>query len=510
MREDSALQILLVEAFEGADPDGRLLTWDERTRADLDARASGGGDPIRTLVARAGILARLLLARVPLLRAALSAPRFPVGVAPGLILVAGVLGLLSNALGPERRISILSLPLLGLLGWNLVVYGVLAAAALASALGLGRWRGRREDAAGGGGWGSLLARVAERPWRRAGGASGETAAIVGAALSAYARAWRRATAPLWKVRVRLLLHLGSAALAAGMLLGMYLRGVVFEYQATWESTFLGPWELSALLTAILGPAASLLGRPLPSPEALALIRAPQGGEAALWIHLYATTTGLFVIAPRAVLALLAARRARRLAADLPLDIGTPYFRRRLAADLGETTRVEAIPYSLRLDPQGTATLTEALRDLAGHHAQVRFHAPVEYGADAADFLRGVAPPQRDGPAEHWLVVTFGLAQSPEPEVHGEYVRRLREWAAQAPAARRLLIIVDGSGYRRRLADSGVDAGRAEERRRAWDRLVRGAGLQAVHLDLAAAADGGALSLLERGLWPALTAEPGLR
>lgn len=512
MREDAALQVLLVEAFEGADPDGHLLTRDERTRADLDARASGGGDPARTLVARAGILARLLVARVPALRAALRAPRFPVGVAPALILVAGLLGVLSNVLGPERRINILFLPLLAVFWWNLAVYVALAASAGARALGMSLLGHRQEDPAGEERSRGLLTWMAERPWRRAAGATGETAAIVSSGLGAYARAWRRATAPLWGARVRLLLHLGAAALAAGMLLGMYLRGVVFEYRATWESTFLGARELHGLLATILGPAAAVLGRPLPDAEALALIRAPLAGDAALWIHLYAGTTGLFVIAPRTVLALLAARRARRLAADLPVDIGTPYFRRLLAADLGETTRVEAIPYSLRVDAGGAATLTRALHDLAGHHARVRIHAAVEYGADPEELLREAAGPPPDGPAvaERWMVVAFGLAQSPEPEVHGEYIRRLRGWVAQAPAARRLLVMVDASGFRRRLAASGVEAERAEERRRAWDRMLRGVGLQAVHLDLAEGANGEDVTHLERGLWPALTSEPGLR
>ena len=61
-------------------------------------------------------------------------------------------------------------------------------------------------------------------------------------------------------------------------------------------------------------------------------------------------------------------------------------------------------------------------------------------------------------------------------------------------------IVDGAAFRRRLAGTG-DERRLAERRRSWDRVVREAGLEAVHVDLEPPLPDEALNLLLAGLWP---------
>ena len=501
MQEDAALTVLLVQAVEQADPDGHVFTRAERAQASRDAR-DAGGDPTAGLVRRAEALARLLPARAPALPAALHLPRTPARAAPWLILAAGLAGLLGNALGPQRHINILSFPLLGVLAWNLAVYGAMVVSVSRP------WRrapgpvGATEPAFRGL-WARGLAWAAGSPERWGAAARGDTAAVVRAAGAAFARAWRRTAGPLWRARVELLLHGGAVALAAGLVLGMYLRGLAFQYEATWESTFLGPRSTHVLLTAVLGPAAALLGQPVPGPEVLAAIRAPGSGDAAPWIHLYAATAAIVVLAPRAALALLAARRARRLAADLPVDLDGPYFRRLLSAHRGETARIDAIPYSCRLEPQGADALAAALGDLVGPHAAVRLHPPADYGTEAEAVLARAGAPPGDGaePTEAWLAVVFSLAQPPEPEVHGELMDRLRAWAAREPGGRHLVVLVEGSGYRRRLAGGEAGPGRLAERRRAWDRVTERAGLAAVHLDLDGGAAAGIVARLEAGAWP---------
>jgi Protein of unknown function (DUF2868) len=508
--EAAALRLLLVEAVETADPEGRLLGRAERAQASREAQAAGEGDPAAVLVTRAETLAGLLAARVPALRAALRVPRLPVGGVLAVVLGAGVLGLASHALGPERHINILSLPLLGLLAWNLAVYAALATAAIRGALGRATGGARTARPAVGSGVGRAILRLAERSWRAARAPDAEAAAVLGPALGAYAGAWRRTLAPLWAMRVQGLLHLGSAALGTGMLLGMYLRGIAFEYRATWESTFLGPGNVRALLGVVFGPASALLGRPLPDVEGLAAIRFPEGGDAAPWIHLYAATTILWVIVPRAVLATAAAWRARRLAADLPIDLDTPYARRLLAAGRGAETRVEVIPYSYHLEPRAAETLAAALRDAAGHRADLRIRAPAEYGAGVDDLLDAEPPDiAHSASGERWLAVVFALAQTPEPEVHGELLAGLLDWVAVRPASRRVVVLVDGARYRARLAGTGAVSERLHERRRAWDRVARQAGLPAVHVDLDAAPDGDtAVAAIDQGLWPTVAVGAG--
>jgi hypothetical protein len=104
-------------------------------------------------------------------------------------------------------------------------------------------------------------------------------------------------------------------------------------------------------------------------------------------------------------------------------------------------------------------------------------------------------------------VVFALAQTPEPEVHGDVLGALRDWVARDPGVRRLLVLVDGSGYREGLADATATPARVAERRRAWDRVARDLGLPVAHLDLAGPGpDDLDAAGIEQGCWPELRAE----
>ena len=110
-------------------------------------------------------------------------------------------------------------------------------------------------------------------------------------------------------RAARVLHLAAALFALGAVAGLYVRGLVFEYRAGWESTFLDAPAVHALLSFFLSPAAQLIGASFPSVDQIAALRftngAPGNANAALWIHLYAITVGVIVIVPRLALALIA-------------------------------------------------------------------------------------------------------------------------------------------------------------------------------------------------------------
>jgi len=74
------------------------------------------------------------------------------------------------------------------------------------------------------------------------------------------------------------------------------------------------------------------------------------------------------------------------------------------------------------------------------------------------------------------VLVFTLAQTPEPEVHGEFVDRLR--ARLDGAGWRLLAVLETASYRQRVGS--LD--RVRERRATWERLLRDLGLTAIALD----------------------------
>ena len=478
-----ALSVLLVRAVEENDPDGHVLGLQDRRRATDEVRTRAEPDPARVIAARARTLVPVIAARIPALAAAAREVRVPLWTGVGLVAVAGVIGVASSALGPSRRINVLSVPILLVLGWNLVVY-LLLLASLAIRRRRASARGAPAPSAASE---RLLMWLAERAARLRGAFADGTTAGARAATAAYLAGWRRVAAPVILARGRAFLHLGSAGLAAGMIIGMYVRGIVFEYRATWESTFLGPAQVHALLVAVLGPAAAVLGQSVPDAAALALIRAPGSGEAASVIHLFAMTALLWVIAPRLALAAIDTARARGKARRLALHLDEPYYRRLLAEYRGDATNVYAVPYSGELDPAAADALREHLQRLEGTAVELHVCPPVAYGTEASEWLeralsdrRGTSPAAP--PNERWLALVMSLAQTPEGEVHGELIGKLLERAAALRY--RLILVVDASGYRRRLAGTQVEQRRLEERREAWNRMAARRGLTPLHLDLA--------------------------
>jgi hypothetical protein len=301
---------------------------------------------------------------------------------------------LADAAGPGQRIDLLSPPWLALLGWNLAVYAWLLLRALAP--------GAEGD-----------------PLRRLDG-----------------------------LRLASLLHAGAAALALGLCLGLYARGLVLDYRAGWQSTFLDAAQVHALLSALLAPAALATGITVPGVDALAALRVPAGGAAqgaaATWIHLFAATLAIVVVLPRGLLAIAAALRARTLAAAVPIDLDLPYFR-----DLARRARGAApLAGPLRVLPHGLpAPDGPRLARAIGAQTTPTILPPLAFG-DEAD----AALPAGDGA----LHVMVSLAATPEAEHHGVLLERLR---AASPT-----VLVDESGYAARFQH---DPSRIEERRAAW-------------------------------------------
>ncbi len=128
------------------------------------------------------------------------------------------------------------------------------------------------------------------------------------------------------------MHWAAAALALGALMAMYWRGLVFDYQALWQSTFLSPQKTHSLVSLVLAPAAwlgsFLGGSALPDLASFQQLRAPAtnggnvGENAGRWIHWYAITVFLVVLLPRSLLALWANRQATALQSALAAKIAS--------------------------------------------------------------------------------------------------------------------------------------------------------------------------------------------
>jgi hypothetical protein len=478
--EEDLARILLVEACEESDREGRFLPRQEREAASRAARhalrtPSAGSaeeaepDPAAFVSERARRIVGPLTRRYPSLRALLGPARARVSAWLVLAATLGV-GLALDELGAGRRVNLLAFPLLTLLVWNAAVYALLL---------LEPFLARHEEAGGLAGGAARAAAWLAR--RRIASAVPDEARWLAASAQRFVALWRRQAGALVAARLRRALHVGALGFAAGLVAGMYVRGLAFEYRATWESTFLDAPQVSTLLGTVLGPAAFVLdtlrpdARPpseaLLDPATLAALRSPSGdGPAAPWIHLWALTAAGWIGVPRALLAWREGRRARRLAGRLAAPLEEPYFLRLRAPSRGLGLRVAVVPYSHRPSPRTKDALLEVLHELLGNRARVRVLEAVPYGAEAPLLARSEdAPP-------HVVVVVFNLAQSPEQEVHGAFLDAVRAQHASLAQPRALLVLLDEEPYRERIGDDG-GRDRLGQRRRTWERIGRAADLR---------------------------------
>jgi hypothetical protein len=477
MNEQAARDVALIRAIETADAEGALLTADDRRYAGRAAvelahwRASEqrrAATPELFLERRADLLLDRLGARDPVLRALRPLRWRPwLGwLLPG---VAFVLGALSEQVANRQHLNVLAFPLLGIIAWNLAVYALMLMRPL-----LGR------------GAGPIRRWLADGRWRRA--ATVESSA----ALRRFAGDWAALSAPLLDARAGRVLHLSAALLAIGAVAGLYLRALAFEYRIGWESTYLQPATVHAILQAVLGPAARLLGTSFPPVEAIAAMRITGGSggvDAGPWIHLYAVTVGLTVIAPRLLFAAWARWRERRLADGFRFDLGEPYFRRVLAPFAPTRARLRVAPYSYSLDTVAVSGLTAVARHLFGDTTDLAMQTSVDYGSEAA----AAVPAAVAADDVSLALAVFNAAATPEAENHGRFLEALRA-AAGVPLA----VVVDTAPYRRRL---GAQPDRLAERCTAWQAFVAARGLPVACIDLEAPD----LAQAERALAPAFGA-----
>lgn len=487
MDELAALDVAAVRAVELRDRARTLWTDADRAWASrAAAEVVGERADAATFVARR---ARLALERLGergrALPRAVRALRWRPWVGWALVAAAFVLGAAVDRLGGEQRINLLAPPVFVLLVWNLAVYAVLA----------GGFVVRYGDAGAPGPLRRLVigigtgAHAGLATWRRARGGDD----VTGGSIAALIADWTRLAAPLYAVRAARILHLAAAALALGVIAGLYVRGLAFEYRATWESTFLDPARVRSLLAAALAPGALLTGVPVPGEAHVAAIRAPGSENAAPWLHLVAASVLAVVVIPRLVLAAGAGLIERHRAARLPIPLTDPYCQRLLRGFQGGPVRIRVLPYSYTAPPEVLTGLQAIVARGFGGGAVLRIESPVAYGGEDAPAVR--AAPDEPGP----VIVLFNLVATPERDVHGAFVAAT---AARQGGAQPLLAIVDESAFRARWPGDDL---RLAQRRGIWSELLTAQRVVPIFVDLAAPD----LAFAERALDAALNAHDAL-
>lgn len=277
--------------------------------------------------------------------------------------VALVLGLAANYLGPTDQIHAIFNPILILVAWNLLVYAFLGAQRISlwDRRPLPPSQGALEEARPELQSSILISeptaphspsarrsqeRPAKLPWMlriffrdlwirgQDWGDQAQKAKMRASTLRVIAKNfstdWLEIISPLILSRWRRTLHVSAIGIAIGAVLGSYVRGLFFEYNVVWRSTFIrDASDVALLLNVLLAPAVLLSGRSLMDEIDVAQLMSPGGAPAAPWIHLYALTAFVLIVIPRATLAFAGSIRIRRLARHVQLNFDDDYFRDRI-------------------------------------------------------------------------------------------------------------------------------------------------------------------------------------
>jgi hypothetical protein len=458
---------------------------EDRQQAESHARAGaieGRVSEHRFIARRAEFAAARLATRHPGIAELFGRTVWPRWVGWAVPMVSLVAGLLANELGTSKRLDLLAVPLLGTIAWNLLVYvGLIAAVA-------SRKRANARDpifrAV------AWIAGTANRQFDRG--------TPLHRAANAFQQRWSERSAALNGARIARTLHLAAALFAAGLISGIYLRALVVEYRAGWESTFLQPHAVHALLSTVLGPASLATGVAIPPVAEIATMRwnvAGGGVNAGPWIHLYTTTVFGLVIVPRLLLAFWQAANALHLTRNLPVPGREDFYVRRLLRAGGAKSSVARVtPYAYRPGEETRRRLGELLRRALGDGAEIRFDDSIEYGAED----RWLAAQALD-PAVDYHILLFTMSATPETENHGALAAALTrrmagERSGTVPAA-----LIDESPFRMHFAGQAGLEERIGVRLTAWRRVLGDAGLTALSVDLSRKVDEILAQRIEAGL-----------
>lgn len=458
MNEQDARQLVLVRAIETADRNFELLSQDDRVYASRAAKelaswqASDTGSEVtreQFLRQRATQVLTKITERTPTFSRALEHRNSPAWLSFMLPLLSFLAGAGLDRITDPHRVDLISAPLLVIIGWNLLVY-----------LAMFVWAcipSTRD------GWdpGAMLRRFVNRHRSL----PRKLPSILTLAIGAFAVEWATMSRRLTMARVGRALHVSAALFALGAMLSLYARGLLSQYAAGWESTFLSASQVQAFLSVLFAPAVAvfpLQGFSVAEIEALEFRRVPAAMGAARWVHLYAATLFLLVVLPRLLLAFLAHWHAIKLARNFPIDLEHPYFRK-LGALIGTAAgSLRVLPYSFTLDEARDKGLAAVTAMLLGEQARVLLRPSTAYGDEPPEALRDI---HLDDPDVTLTAVLFTLAATPEKENHGAFLDGVRR-----RSARGIAVLIDESGYLERGGNQGGGNARMVERRALWEQF----------------------------------------
>ena len=434
MNEQVARDVVLVRAIETIDIKSEILSQEDRMYASRSAKelaqwqAADSKSPVtgeHFLQQRAELILKRLSERTPAFAA--FAQRRPglKGFSIALPVAGLILGAGLDRITDPHRVDLLSAPLLAIIGWNLLMYVVLIAWLFVPSKHTG-WASKKLLRKASAGKSAIKRKLPQ---------------VLSVALLSFMSEWAALRDRLTRARLSRTFHLTAAMFGVGAMLSLYARGIMSQYVAGWESTFLGASQVHAILSVLFAPATwvfNLPGFSIADVEALRFTGPPTADAGARWVHLYAGTLLLLVVVPRLVLAFIAHWRASALARNFPLDLNQPYFRK-LTAQAGTNAPgvLRVLPYSFSIDEARDRGLSLVAAMLLGEQARVMLRPSSAYGEELAD-------PVKDGDAT-LTAVLFSLAATPEKENHGAFLEHVMRHSPRGIA-----VLVDESAFAERL------------------------------------------------------------
>lgn len=333
LTEDEAAKIILVRSIEEAEP-GLFSTV--LLNGALAAAGTVGGAGIGWVERRASYL----FERIPAsYQSILQLIKLPTPWTLPLCVLAFILGLATNLLGPTDKIHVVRNPVLALVAWNLLVYVTILAMWIFGRKFAFRRSAMVEEFARSGA-ALLRHREPKVPWMVRIFLPGlwhlfhkivfglEEKKSLTKVLRRFRANWLSVAGPLVVARSKCALHLAALFLAAGAIGGMYFRGLFQGYEVIWASTFItDEGRVSTLISIVFGPSllvAQLCGLGLAEQISMMRLMSPEGDEADAWIHLFAITIAIAVITPRALMATWQWRIVKIRSRDLTLSLDKYY------------------------------------------------------------------------------------------------------------------------------------------------------------------------------------------
>ncbi|MEE4259817.1 MAG: hypothetical protein V2I62_08660 [Bacteroidales bacterium] len=337
LNEDDIVKILTVKATE--ENSQKVITPLQATGANISA--IGAKSDYEFVQKRASYLFKLLPYA---LRQLTKVYRFPGIWIKGAFIVSFIIGILSNYLGPQRLIHIIYNPLTILIAWNILVYVFMFIKSFFRfriQFDTSQFENNKEedndynDDEGDshfvidwliGGLYKILFRFKAKFID-----NNTKVTILKRILPAFWKSYKNVADKSLLLRFKSVMNVSAIGLLMGALLGVYFRGLFFNYNMIWLSTFISEYEtIRNFLNLLYGMANFMIDGYWITDTQIQQLLLPDGAPAGPWIHKMALTSLIVIFIPRLILTTYYKRKAKH--SLKPLNLSEEYYQQDILKD----------------------------------------------------------------------------------------------------------------------------------------------------------------------------------